>query len=196
MNRREKAATDTRRALQISARKLFARRGYSDVGIEEIAAGANATTGALYHHFGDKRRLFQAVAEQIEAEIVERVRRNLTAEAGTWEALHSAVSTTLEFASKDNIGRIIFRDAPSVLGGPEWREIELRHGLGGMLAILRSIQSRGELVVNDPDLLAHMLLGALIQAADAVASKPTRSTLKDAGRAMFQVMAAFDARAL
>jgi len=63
----------TRDALIGAARKLFAKRGYAEVGTEEIVRAAGLTRGALYHHFGGKRELLAAVYEQIERELAERI---------------------------------------------------------------------------------------------------------------------------
>src|SRR5436309_3908690 len=63
----------TRSALVAAARPLFAERGYSGVGTEEIVRAAGVTRGALYHHFEGKRELFAAVYERIEAELAERI---------------------------------------------------------------------------------------------------------------------------
>ena len=63
----------TRGALIAAARPLFAERGYAGVGTEEIVRAAGVTRGALYHHFDGKRELFEAVYEQIEAELAERI---------------------------------------------------------------------------------------------------------------------------
>src|SRR4051794_2576119 len=63
----------TRNALIAAARPLFADRGYARVGTEEIVRAAGVTRGALYHHFDGKRELFEAVYEQIEVELAERI---------------------------------------------------------------------------------------------------------------------------
>ena len=63
----------TRAALVEAARPLFAERGYAAVGTEEIVRAAGVTRGALYHHFDGKRELFEAVYEQIEVELAERI---------------------------------------------------------------------------------------------------------------------------
>src|ERR1044072_6636399 len=63
----------TRRALVEAARPLFAAGGYAGVGIEEIVRSAGVTRGDLYHHFGGKRDLFEAVYEQLEADLAERI---------------------------------------------------------------------------------------------------------------------------
>src|SRR5215210_4289609 len=63
----------TREALLRVGRRLFAERGFAGVGTEEIVAETGVTRGALYHHFADKRDLFRAVHEQLEAELVESI---------------------------------------------------------------------------------------------------------------------------
>src|SRR6266540_3788275 len=63
----------TRAALLAAATPLFAARGFAGVGTEEIVRAAGVTRGALYHQFRDKRELFAAVAEEVEAEIAERI---------------------------------------------------------------------------------------------------------------------------
>src|SRR3954463_13627865 len=63
----------TRGALIGAARGLFAERGFAGVGTEEIVRAAGVTRGALYHQFTDKRELFAAVFEEVEAELTQRV---------------------------------------------------------------------------------------------------------------------------
>ena len=64
---------ETRSALLAAARQLFGERGYGATTLDDIAALAGLTKGAVYHHFGGKRELFQAVFEQIEREVSDRV---------------------------------------------------------------------------------------------------------------------------
>src|SRR3954452_17042311 len=74
----------TRGALLAAARGLFAERGYAGVGTEEIVRAAGVTRGALYHHFEDKRDLFEGVYVLIEAELAERIATGaLNAEASS-----------------------------------------------------------------------------------------------------------------
>jgi AcrR family transcriptional regulator len=53
----------------------FARRGYSDVNVEEICRGARIAKGSFYRHYRSKEELFFAAAEAAAAEIVEEVGR-------------------------------------------------------------------------------------------------------------------------
>src|SRR3712207_6136824 len=71
----------TRGALLRAARDLFSERGYAAVGTNEIVERAGVTRGALYHHFRDKRELFEALYEQMEAELVASIGAEMS-EAG------------------------------------------------------------------------------------------------------------------
>src|SRR3954463_8328731 len=71
----------TRSALVAAARPLFARRGYAEVGTEEIVRAAGVTRGALYHHFGGKDKLFLAVFEDVEDELLELIGARVVASA-------------------------------------------------------------------------------------------------------------------
>ncbi|MEN9717123.1 MAG: hypothetical protein RIQ99_1 [Pseudomonadota bacterium] len=68
---RARHTDETRNALIVAARRLFAVNGYHNVGIREFAAEAGVTRGALYHHFASKEELFLAVMEAIHKELRE-----------------------------------------------------------------------------------------------------------------------------
>ena len=69
--RRAAQAQATRAALVDAARRLFVAKGYHGTGTEEVVAEANAgTRGALYHHFADKKALFEAVFIAVEEDLV------------------------------------------------------------------------------------------------------------------------------
>ena len=54
----------TRQKLLASARTIFARDGFEHTRLEEIAAAAGKTRGALYDHFKDKEDIFCAIFEE------------------------------------------------------------------------------------------------------------------------------------
>ena len=69
-SRKDQYVAATQKALLSVARTHFGRQGYSGAEIARIAADARVTSGAIYHHFGNKQGLFLAVAEDLEAEIL------------------------------------------------------------------------------------------------------------------------------
>jgi AcrR family transcriptional regulator len=74
---REQSKAQTRQRLLAAARSVFARRGYHGASVEEIAAEAGFSTGALYSNFDGKEDLFLALMDheidaycaEIEAEV-------------------------------------------------------------------------------------------------------------------------------
>src|SRR4029078_5173875 len=69
----EQRSAGTRQALVAAGRRLWAARGYAEVGTPEIAAAAGVTRGAMYHQFADKADLFLAVVEAVEQDVVRRL---------------------------------------------------------------------------------------------------------------------------
>jgi AcrR family transcriptional regulator len=191
-NRRDASALATRAALLAAARSAFGKQGYAGASLTQIAQEARATTGALYHHFADKKALFAAVAEEIEAELVRSLVASAPATGDLWEFVAYAVTETLELTARPGIANVIFKDAPTVLGPAAWREIEMRYGFGQLHALLRTLAAAGRLADYDPAIVAGIILGATMQTVDAVlGSERPEDTLKSGRAAMLGLLGAF-----
>src|SRR5439155_17859253 len=55
---------EARDELLTAALRVFARRGYRQAGVDEIAAEAGYSKGALYWHFSGKEELLEALLEE------------------------------------------------------------------------------------------------------------------------------------
>jgi AcrR family transcriptional regulator len=160
----------TRRRLVTAARTLFGARGYADVGTEEIVRAAGVTRGALYHQFRDKADLFAAVAEEVEAEIAERIASGAGGfAADPLGALRSGARLFLDACAEPEVERIILLDAPAVLGWEAWRDLAGRYGLGLVQLALQAAIDAGAIVPQPAVPLAHVLIGALNECALYVA---------------------------
>ena len=161
----------TRAALIAAARLLFTERGYDEVAAEEIVRAAGVSRGALYHHFGGKPQLLEAAYEQLEAESTERVARvvlgsELESPLG---AMRAGIEAFLDECAEPELRRIALHDAPAVLGWERWREIGAANGLGLIEASLNAAIEAGEIRQVPVKPTAHLLLGALDEAAMLVA---------------------------
>lgn len=58
-----RSGAETRRRILQSAHKLFRRRGYARISMDEIAAAASVTKRTLYQHFESKDALLAAVLQ-------------------------------------------------------------------------------------------------------------------------------------
>jgi AcrR family transcriptional regulator len=164
MSREDRAAA-TRAELMRAARELFAERGYAAVGTEEIVRSARLTRGALYHHFEDKRDLFRAVFDQTEREMMESIAKQTEGIADPWELIVTGTRAFLDACTDPALMRIALLDAPAVLGWAEWREIDAKYGLGLVSGALEHGMDAGVLKRAEVRPLAHLLLGALTEAA-------------------------------
>jgi AcrR family transcriptional regulator len=159
----------TRAALIAAARSLFAERGYSGVGTEELVRASGVTRGALYHHFDGKADLFGAVFEEIERELAERFAAEALSKPDPWEALLAALQMFLDVCVEPEVQRIALLDAPSVLGWEAWREVEARYGLGLIKLALQNLIDGGVVDPQPVDPLAHAILGTMAEAGLYVA---------------------------
>jgi AcrR family transcriptional regulator len=161
----------TRTALIDAATTLFAERDYASVGTEEIVSAAGVTRGALYHHFDGKRGLFETVYQGVEARLAERIAAGAVATnpKSPVEAMRAAVKMFLDACTEPEVQQIALLDGPSVLGWDRWREIAAEHGLGLIEASLQAAMEAGAIASQPVRPLAHVLMGALDEAAMLVA---------------------------
>lgn len=177
----------TRDALIAAARPLFAERGYAEVGTEEIVRAAGVTRGALYHQFRDKAELFEAVVLAVEEEVTRQIVEGaLGAASDPVAGLRAGARAFLEVCVEPGVERILLLDAPGVLGWERWREIGQQYGLGVITAALQAAIETGALPEQPVRPLAHLLLGALDEAALMVARAEDRDAEREA------VLAALD----
>jgi len=150
-----------------AARRLFAEHGYDEVSAEQIVRAAGVTRGALYHHFGGKAELLDAVYDQLEREMTERIARVVLGSEleSPMEAMRAGISAFLEECAQPEVRQIVLTDAPAVLGWERWREIAAANGLGLIEASLSAAIEAGELRPLPVRPTAHLLLGALDEAA-------------------------------
>ncbi len=160
---RERSAT-TSRDLVAAARSLFAREGYAATSLEAVAAEAHVTKGALYHHFGGKRQLFEAVFEEEERRLCEALAAVYAEEADPLQGAYAGCRAFLEVSLDPAVQRITLVDGPSVLGWERLREIEERYGLAMIKEALRDAGKAGG-SGRDVDAPAHLIFGALCEGA-------------------------------
>ena len=184
----ERSAT-TRAALLSAARQLFAEHGYAATGREQIAELAGVSRGALYHHFGSKERLFRAVVEELERELGEKVMIAASNAADAAEELRLGCMAFLDACLDPAVRRVVLIEAPVVLGWEVWREIDSQHGLLLVTAALEAVMASGQMTRVAVEPLAHMLLGALNEAAMLVAHAPKPKVARvEVGRAVELVL--------
>jgi AcrR family transcriptional regulator len=169
ISRKDEYSKATRRALLRTARRLFASRGYAATSIADIVKSARVTSGALYHHFRNKKQIFQAIVEEIEKEIMEKADAAAATHDNPWDRLTAAIEAMFDVSMAADVQRIGFVDAPVVLGPQKAREIEAQYGYGKLQQALKILVAKRLVRPHPIDLLGPMVLGCLTEAATAVA---------------------------
>ncbi len=169
----------TRSALLKAARELFAARGYAGVPAEEVVRAAGVTRGALYHHFQDKKDLFRAVHESLEAELVERITQTIAGEEDVLDLLTRGTDAFLDACEDPVFARIALQEAPSVLGWVEWREIDMRYSLGLITGVLRHGMETGVLREQPVEPLGHIIASAMGEAGLLIATGTPRAQVRE-----------------
>ena len=153
---------------------LFGERGFAATSIEDLASAAGVTRGALYHHFASKEDLFASVFEQVEVELMAAAHRGGAAGTDAWDRLRRGCRAFLEACNDRAVQRIALLDAPAALGMERWRAIEEKYALETIRISLHMAMKEGNLPERPPEALAHLLLGALNEAAMLIARSEGR----------------------
>jgi len=106
----------TRDAILEAAERRFAERGFAAVSVREIATEAGLRNQAsLYHHFRDKRALYEAVVRRTLANVYERWQRSVVERDSRTERVLKMVRATIEFLTEHPaLARLCLLDGPSV----------------------------------------------------------------------------------
>jgi AcrR family transcriptional regulator len=185
---RAEQVAQTRAALVAAGRLLFGTKGFAATSVEDIARTARVTTGALYHHFPTKAAVFEAVFEQVHAEmLVASVEASAAAE-GPLEMLAAGTGVFLDWVLEPAVQRILVTDGPAVLGLARFVELDERYALEPAVQALEAANASGLLRVEDPQTLVRLLFGAMTRAGLLIASSPDPKATRDAVGATFRQM--------
>lgn len=175
---------ETRAKLVTAARRAFGTVGYAEASMDDFTAEAGLTRGALYHHFGDKKGLLQAVIAEIDAEMSARMNAATRKASSRWQGFVDECVTYIEMALDPEIQRIILRDGPAVLGDPsQWPSQTAC--IRNMTATLEKLIEEGTVRAIDPRATAHILNGTMLYASLLIANaEDQHKASQEAVRAM------------
>lgn len=177
---RKEMIAETRAKLIAAARQAFGTVGYAAAPMDDFTAGVGLTRGALYHHFGDKKGLLQAVVEEIDAEMSTRLKAISARAPSRWQGVVDECIAYIEMAYEPEIQRIMFRDGPAVLGDLSLKPSAQRC-IEALTESLTALKADGLLIDAEPEALARLINGASSHAATWIAnSSEPKETSKQA----------------
>ena len=181
-SKKEQTATTTRALLAVAV-EMFADRGFGAVGLDDVAGQSGLTRGAVYHHFGSKAGLFDAVVDQVQREVAERVSDAAAGAGNLWDALVEGCHEFVRAGSDPRIHRIMLIDAPAVLGWQRWRELDAANSGRLLQEVLDELQTEGTIGPGLAAPAAHLLSGAMNEAVLWVAQSETPDRDRDSALA-------------
>lgn len=186
MRRTQADTALTRQNLLDAALQVFSRKGYAGTTLTDIAQAAKVTRGAIYHHFGSKTEVYQALVQE-RFDQVNQVQAHILAEGGTpLQILRRLMVRSLEYLEEDSAYRavqelVLFKTAfvPELARDIQNKTQSMQVSLQQIEQLLKAARATGEIAaeVNPPE-AALAILGLISGASTCWLLNPTAFSLK------------------
>lgn len=107
MRRTKEEADITRQRLLLAALNVFSRQGYDATRLEDIAAEAEVTRGAIYHHFGGKAELYNEMVMEFTQRVMPVITEAVSQGGNALDTLRRLFVSTLSYIEEDAIYRAV-----------------------------------------------------------------------------------------
>ncbi|MGA9859187.1 MAG: TetR/AcrR family transcriptional regulator [Solirubrobacteraceae bacterium] len=106
------------------AAREFARRGYDQTTMQELAATMGLATGALYHYFDGKETLLMAICDQLMEPLLDSATELLAAERPAEDQLRGLVRMWVAHVIAHRDHMLVFQQERHVIdSGDAWRKV-------------------------------------------------------------------------
>ncbi len=173
-----------------AAFSAFAKRGYRDTAVDDIAAAAETSKGGIYFHFPSKEAIFRELMQTTADKLVARVERAVAQEtepvAKAEAALHTVLAT---FAGHRTMARVLFLDLAGAGRAFQAETNALHARFAGLIrGYLDEAVAAGAIAPLDTDIASVVWFGALneVVARWLLADKP--GSLEDSYPALREVL--------
>jgi AcrR family transcriptional regulator len=150
-----------------AALAVFAERGFAGARLEDVAARAGVSKGAIYLYFPTKEDIFRAAVEQVIAPNVDQVRQVLAAHPGPFpDLLRLLIARMLHVIGRTPAGGVAKMVIGEARNFPElariWHDRLVSQAIDGLAGAVRAAQDRGEVRSGDPRLFAVQILAPIL----------------------------------
>jgi len=151
-----------RASIREAAVRVFARKGFHDARVGDIAAEAGVAHGLLYHYFDSKDALLEGVFRDTWTAMLARMREVEESGEPAREQLRKVAAVVLRTWRRDpDLVRVLVREVTRTPAIQRQAE-EVGHAFEAIERIIRSGQERGQLRSDlDARLAALVFYGAL-----------------------------------
>ncbi|MFT3839935.1 MAG: TetR/AcrR family transcriptional regulator [Myxococcaceae bacterium] len=152
---------EVREAIIDATVRLLREGGYRAAGIDEIAARAGIASGSIYRHFDTKAALFSEVFRLLSGREVDAIAKALEGEGPIADRLVGAAEVFARRALKGRKVAYALIAEPVDVAVDEERLIYRRAYAKTFARAIREGVANGELPLQDPELTAAAMVGAL-----------------------------------
>lgn len=150
-----------------AAMAVFAEKGFAAAKLDEIAARAGVSKGAIYLYFAAKEDIFQAVVEQAVGPNVAMIRTAAAAHPGPFSDLVRAIAVHIGAVAAETrlggVAKIVIGEARNF---PQiariWHDQLAGPTLEALGTAIAAAQARGEVREGDPRTYAMQLMSPLV----------------------------------
>jgi AcrR family transcriptional regulator len=175
------SAALTRAALLDAAKTLFVNKGFDATSVEDIAQLAQASKGAVYHHFSDKQEIFAEVFRSSQAVVIQAAIDSVSGSGQSWDLVEATTRAFLRSYVADEDARELLRSVMGVLGWDRVRALDEESALPFLRATLEESVRTGQVRPTPIDATAELLFSLYCNAILFIAGVP------DAARASSDV---------
>lgn len=150
-----------------AALDVFAEKGFAAAKLDEIAARAGISKGALYLYFETKEDIFRAVVREAVAPNLDMVETALGQATIPFpdllRMLFARIADMVETSRLGAVAKLVIGESRNF---PElarvWHDEVVSRALGALVKALEKAQVRGEIRLGDPRLQAFSIMGPIL----------------------------------
>jgi AcrR family transcriptional regulator len=106
------------------AAKVFAKRGYDQTTMQELAASMDLATGTLYHYFGGKEALLTAICDQLMEPLLIQATELLAGDRDAEAQLRALVALWVSHVVAHRDHMLVFQQERHLIeSGEQWRKV-------------------------------------------------------------------------
>jgi AcrR family transcriptional regulator len=175
-SRREEYAEATKEAIIKSGLESFAEKGYLRASLDEVADHARVTKGAVYHHFSNKREVFEAVFTMVISAGMSQLRSRMSAYPDTGKTVIANLLNSYFDICVDRVYyRIVLQEGPAALGWELWRNFVQESIEHPLLTMAKNSDQEPDTSPISDELLIRILTNAIHELALTVVDNPNRA---------------------
>jgi AcrR family transcriptional regulator len=174
LGRRERKKLEVRERILTTAREFFAKNGFNDTTVDEIAEAADVAPATFFNHFHSKQALLDLMTDEVVEYLHALSTQHLEGDGSSQERLRRFIESAVEsIATNRDVARGVLIEFIRKDSTPDGQPPYLRRLQQPFVDLIAEGQRRGEIREDhDAAFLAQMVVGMLNSAIAAWLADP------------------------